>query len=497
MSIATASTKVITSTADQTSLWESAKQFLKGEYNGPNAILIEGVLGLVPGVGQAIDARDIILGLATVSANPANFAGWFELLTALIGIVPGGGDLLKRALRQVHRGVISPDAFFDMLRKAKYGDPEALIKRCLDFSALQKHLAKLLGELRANKLLDLLPADKRRAVLSAAGAIERGFAQQLKALEKWVDELLKKQPNSSAHGLRQGPKKVDKPAAKGSVASKARHAPKQGAANTARFDNIARQGFGGLKNKAKGILGEHIADYHCIEIKGWGGSFKSHDHAGNGTWQSVPRKLNDEGIPCALTGAVRGRGIDGVWRTNRSNGKPYAIVEAKAYASPVQSLGAMLHDVYDKNELDAWKQSGKAKGKPKGKSTGKSSSAIPHKKKTSTAQDPSRNPKEPAQNVMQMSHTWIKQRLGDSLTSRAVLTDIRREVLGKPNYTRHVFLISAIDAYDHVRALVRSMNNKPLIDDDHAKHTITHEFTDRELEIEEKKRANKVASKSK
>ena len=480
MSIATASAKVITSTADQTSLWESAKQFLKGEYNGPNAILIEGVLGLVPGVGQAIDARDIILGLATVSANPANFAGWFELLTALIGIVPGGGDLLKRALRQVHHGVISPDAFFDMLRKAKYGDPEALIKRCLDFSALQKHLAKLLGELRATKLLDLLPVDKRRAVLSAAGAIERGFAQQLKALEKWVDELLKKQPNSSAHALRQGPKKVDKPAAKGSVASKARHAPKQGAANTTRFDNIARQGFGGLKNKAKGILGEHIADYHCIEIKGWGGSFTSHDQAGNGTWQSVPRKLNDKGIPCALTGEVRGRGIDGVWRTNRSNGKPYAIVEAKAYASPVQSLGAMLHDVYDKNEVGA--------------NTEETSNG--RKKKTKDAPN-KQTRKKRVKNVMQMSHTWIKQRLGDSLTSRAVLTDIRREVLGKPNYTRHVFLISAIDAYDHVRALVRSMNNKPLIDDDHAKHTITREFTDRELEIEEKKRANKVASKSK
>ena len=66
------------------------------------------------------------------------------------------------------------------------------------------------------------------------------------------------------------------------------------------------------------------------------------------------------------------------------------------------------------------------------------------------------------------------------------------------NYTRHVFLIAAIDAYDHVRALVHSMNNKPLIDDDHAKHTITREFTDRDLEIEEKKRtASRAAAKGK
>ena len=50
---------------------------------------------------------------------------------------------------------------------------------------------------------------------------------------------------------------------------------------------------------------------------------------------------------------------------------------------------------------------------------------------------------------------------------------------------------------DHVRALVRSMNDKPLIDDDHAKHTITREFTDRELEIEEKKRTVDRARKGK
>ena len=35
------------------------------------------------------------------------------------------------------------------------------------------------------------------------------------------------------------------------------------------------------------------------------------------------------------------------------------------------------------------------------------------------------------------------------------------------------------------------MNDKPLIDDDHAKHTITREFTDLDLEIEEKSRADK------
>ena len=98
MSIASTTTSIVVS-KEETSLWDGTKKFLKGDYDGPNALLIDTVLGLVPGVGQVIDARDIIRGLTAVSANAASFGSWFELITALIGLVPGGGDFLKRALR--------------------------------------------------------------------------------------------------------------------------------------------------------------------------------------------------------------------------------------------------------------------------------------------------------------------------------------------------------------------------------------------------------------
>ena len=84
-----------------------------------------------------------------------------------------------------------------------------------------------------------------------------------------------------------------------------------------------------------------------------------------------------------------------------------------------------------------------------------------------------------------------RQRLKDSVDPISAKDILKGAAAKKPNYTRHVFLISAIDAYDHVRALVNWMHNKTMNADDHAKHSITREFTDADLAIEEKKRADK------
>lgn len=73
------------------SLKDDAVSFLKGDNNAPWAILAESVIGCIPVLGQLVDARDIIKGLIEVSAAPASPAAWFNLITALIGLVPGGG----------------------------------------------------------------------------------------------------------------------------------------------------------------------------------------------------------------------------------------------------------------------------------------------------------------------------------------------------------------------------------------------------------------------
>ena len=74
------------------SLQDEAKSFVKGDNNSPWAILAETVIGCVPILGQLVDARDIIKGLVQVSGAPTSPLGWFNLITALIGLVPGSGS---------------------------------------------------------------------------------------------------------------------------------------------------------------------------------------------------------------------------------------------------------------------------------------------------------------------------------------------------------------------------------------------------------------------
>lgn len=71
------------------SIKNEALSFVKGDNNAPWAILAETVIGCVPILGQVVDARDIIKGLIEVSGAPASPLAWFNLITALIGLIPG------------------------------------------------------------------------------------------------------------------------------------------------------------------------------------------------------------------------------------------------------------------------------------------------------------------------------------------------------------------------------------------------------------------------
>ena len=119
------------------SLRDEALSFVKGDNNAPWAILAETVIGCVPILGRVVDARDIIRGLVEVAGAPASPLAWFNLITALIGLVPGGGDAVKRSLRAVKSGAVHIDELLDMIRRLYKGDPEKLLKEVLDLSKLE------------------------------------------------------------------------------------------------------------------------------------------------------------------------------------------------------------------------------------------------------------------------------------------------------------------------------------------------------------------------
>lgn len=75
-----------------------------GSGSSPSHIIITGILGVVPGVGQAMDARDLVIGVIAISKSPAAIGGWVELSITLVGCVPAVGDALKVGFKLMKQG---------------------------------------------------------------------------------------------------------------------------------------------------------------------------------------------------------------------------------------------------------------------------------------------------------------------------------------------------------------------------------------------------------
>lgn len=441
------------------SLKSEAMRFLKGDNNSPWAILAETVIGCVPVLGQLVDARDIIKGLVEVAAAPASPLAWFNLITALIGLIPGGGDAAKRSLRAVKSGAVNIDELLDMVRRLYKGDPEKVLRDVLDLSKLRGYLNQILDNPRMTGLLN---DEARRSIAT----IQSGLNKQFDAFSKEVDGWLAKGRKTSAGGVPTARTTPGTPAAKpqsphnagsqnptthGDPAST--NTPNASGQRTARFKSLSQ--------KVLGILGEHLADYHCQDVKGWGASAKAgHDQ---GTINAA--KLNDGGHLVQLWPCVpRGRGIDAVWRTP-SGPKPYAIIEAKASYNPAKSLQVLLGEAGDKAEAasSAGTSSGRGGGAGRrGGATAPTASAI----------------RQPNGKVTQMGHGWVR---GKRL-ARAVGGDPLADRIRKLGYTRHVLFFSVPQAVSHAEAQIKLMAQQRVPDEFHAGHQVTREWTDNDID---------------
>ena len=75
-----------------------------GAGSSPSHIIITGILGVVPGLGQAMDVRDLVLGVITVSNAPTETSGYVDLSISLVGCVPLAGDALKVGFKLMRQG---------------------------------------------------------------------------------------------------------------------------------------------------------------------------------------------------------------------------------------------------------------------------------------------------------------------------------------------------------------------------------------------------------
>ena len=267
------------------------------------------------------------------------------------------------------------------------------------------------------------------------------------------------------------------------------HAGTAGETTTGKIATVAQrtayEGYKALNFAAKGLMGEHIVDHHIVEDKGWGLQWNRYDMVGGAKgkadgWQSAPKKLNDQEKPlflCVPANVVLNGGIDSAWLTNRAQPKQFAIVEAKANMNPAASLNTILGEAQDKAVVRPKKGGGLKGAKAGGLKNPSSGSTTPAAKGLKEGY------------VMQMSHTWVDDRIKKDFP----IWYVRMKQGGK-NYSRHVFLVTPVEAAEHTIAIGKIMSEGLTSNPagaqkyakDHAKHNVHKEFGEADLDAAEK-----------
>ena len=128
-----------TEDADKESLWDSFLGALQGEFNEEpsiRSIFIDMGLNLVPIVGQAMDARDIIACLDKLVRQKRHqeIMVWVTLVLTAIGCVPGAGDVIKSIGKAIIKG--ADDITITLLKKLDAEDIlTAFVKFCQTLQA--------------------------------------------------------------------------------------------------------------------------------------------------------------------------------------------------------------------------------------------------------------------------------------------------------------------------------------------------------------------------
>jgi hypothetical protein len=317
-----------------------------------------------------------------------------------------------------------------------------------------------------------LSPEVRRSIDQIQANLNRQFAAFKREIDSWLP--LARKTSAESNPIRGKSAPATKPGTQvragqqgkgqGGGGSASPNTPNAAQQRTARFKTLAA--------KVLGVMGEHMADYHCQDAKGWGSKMR-HDENGIN-----PAKLNDGGHLIPLWPCIpRGRGIDAVWKSGGA--KPYAIIEAKASFDPTKSLRALLGQAGDKTES----------GGPASSASGGRAGRAGKKGGTSSAS----SVRQTNGKVTQMSHGWIELRLQRAVGSKALDWPRLRDG-GRGVYTRHVLFFSIPQAAAHAEALIKLTAQQPIAHSFHATHQTTREWGDNQISQVVNDRADIAAS---
>jgi len=424
-------------------------------------------LGMVPYLGQAIDIYDTVESLWVLhgaESEPAKDDAKFDLVLALVGWVPGPGDGVKKSLRLVNK---DPQRYapilFDLLRRVLEickidTSPETLLDELFNAGKLRTSIDKIRQAIEDSEVFRSLSPESQDTLKRSMQYVRAELPALVGIVQRRLLKWKKLQPNSSASATISGRKKTAQPAKKDAqTGQQGQERATHGAAGSVANATLATAALETLQNSLIGILGEHIADYHCLQKFGWGQEdWSGHDHGVEGQWKHGNPDRERGGKLSRGAGAQlhklykldstpNPKGIDAVWRAKAHNGnKPYAVVEAKS------ELAILIPKMLKKNPN--FKPSMVSKlgvtGIPKGEDMlepyeddapadkphagGRAGRGATPAKATRT---PSKPDAVPRKIMVQMSHEWIRKNIKQAVP-KAISDEIllRREKV----YTRHL-----------------------------------------------------------
>lgn len=337
------------------------KDLVTGAGSSPSHIIITGILGVVPGVGQVMDARDIILAVITISKTPAAVGGWVELVITLIGCVPAVGDSLKVGFKLMTKGhnfgrvleAVSPTLRGNVEKYMRKIDWSAMTQECKGLfgktiaafiDGLDSWVVKAIG---GRKEVQIVIEELQALQKSGSKMIDAAFAELKEMHSKMMGHQLAgstaavgatssravkhEVPAAAATAAKkpvaQAQKKEAKVAAKKSQDVKSNSTP----ANTTKAD---KKKAGKPKKQAPGtgIPAEHITDY-----------FVKQKHV-------VMSKVNNNG---KLTEeySLPHNGIDHLWSNKPNLKKPFVVGETKSSVfGSLRLIAALPPDLKEKFE---------------------------------------------------------------------------------------------------------------------------------------------------
>ncbi|MBF8767741.1 hypothetical protein ACF8GB_10530 [Pseudomonas sp. xss_4] len=142
------------------------REVVEGRGQSVSQMVVTVVLGCIPGVGQALDAYNILRALHSLTRDSDNADNWIELVLCLIALVPLFGDALKNVFRMLRSGV-PMSRILDSLPRDVRGNIEKWFRE-LDWASYTRQLVAKTNQI-LDGMIDVLGTRSARWIMDKQG----------------------------------------------------------------------------------------------------------------------------------------------------------------------------------------------------------------------------------------------------------------------------------------------------------------------------------------